>query len=86
MRAMSRIEDQIRSHITKVGGLPTTPGDHDRLIECGFIPSVRLLDLVGYLEDTFDVRLRPVDLVPEKLATVGLIADMVRTRITASRR
>jgi acyl carrier protein len=83
---MTSIEDQIRAHVTTTVGLATAPGDDDRLAERGFLPSVRLLDLVGYLEDTFGVHLRPVDLVPEKLATIGLIAEMVRGRLTASRR
>jgi acyl carrier protein len=83
---MISIEDQIRVYVAKVAQLESPPLDDDRLAERSFIASVRLLDLVGYLEDTFTVRLRAVDLVPEKLATIGVMAAMVRERITASQR
>lgn len=80
------IEDRIRAYVARVAKLETPPGDQDRLIERGFIPSVRLLDLVGFLEDEFEIRLRPVDLIPEKLVTIGSIAAIVRDRIKAKRR
>lgn len=79
------IEDRLRTFIVRRVKIATPPGDDDRLVESGFMPSVRLLDLVGSLEDEFGVRLRPVDLVPEKLATIRQIAAMVRERLTSSR-
>jgi len=80
------IADRIRAYITASARLATPPGDHDSLVERGFIASLRLLDLVGFLEDEFDIALRPVDLAPEKLATIAELAAMVRSRLTASRR
>ena len=80
-----RVEDVVRGYVVRIAGLPAPPGDGDRLVERGFIPSVRLLDLVGFLEDTFAIRLRPVDLTPDKLATVGGIASVVRARLTSPR-
>lgn len=74
------IEDQIRTYIAETMGLVEAPADDERLVERGFVPSVRMLDLVGFLEDTFAIRLRPVDLVPEKLATIAQMAAMVRAR------
>jgi acyl carrier protein len=78
------IEDTIRSYIAKAARLPVPPTDTDRLVDLGFIPSVRLLDLVGFLEDTFQIRLRSRDLVPEKLKSVAQIASIVRSRLTTS--
>jgi acyl carrier protein len=75
------LEDQIRAYITASGGLATPPGDHDRLVDRGFVPSVRMLDLVGFLEDELRITLRSVDLVPDKLATIAAIAAMVRARL-----
>lgn len=80
------LEDQIRAYITDSAGLAAPPGDHDRLVDRGFVPSVRMLDLVGFLEDELHITLRPVDLVPEKLATIAAIAAMVRGRLTDPRR
>jgi acyl carrier protein len=79
------IEDQLRAYITRVAGLPAPPADDDRLADHGYQASLALLELVAFLEDTFRIEVRPVDLVPAKLATIAQIAAMVRARITASR-
>ncbi len=76
------IEETIRGFVARTVGLTEPPGDDEPLVKRGFIPSVRLLDLVGFLEDTYGIRLRPVDLVPEKIATIGRIAAVVRARLT----
>jgi acyl carrier protein len=80
------IEETIRDYIIRSACLTRRPDDSDRLVEAGYVSSVRLLDLVGFLENTFEIRLRALDLVPEKLATIGGIATLVRARIAATRR
>lgn len=75
------LEDRIRAYIVSSASLPSAPGDHDRLIEHGYVPSIRMLDLIGFLEDELRITLRPVDLVPEKLATIAAIAATVRARL-----
>jgi acyl carrier protein len=74
------IEDRIRAYITETGELATPPADDDALVARGFVVSVRMLDLVGFLEDEFGVTLRPIDLVPERLATIAKLAATVRAR------
>ena len=81
----SEVKQQLRAYIRESIGMATAPGDDDRLVEQGFIASVRLLDLVGFLEDTFAIRLRPVDLTPDKLATIARIAEVVQQRIMSQR-
>jgi acyl carrier protein len=78
------IEDRIRDYITRTAQLPSPPADRDRLVDRGFVPSVRLLDLIGFLEDEFSIRLRAIDIVPEKLATIEQIASVVRTKLSSS--
>jgi acyl carrier protein len=78
------IADRIRAHVARAAGLPSPPTDADRLADLGYLPSIAMLELVGFLEDAFGIELRPVDLLPEKLATVGQIAAMVRARLAAS--
>jgi acyl carrier protein len=75
------IEDTIRQYIVITGRLAVPPADNERLVDRGFVASARLLDLVGFLEDTFTIRLRAVDLIPEKLATIAEIAAVVRARL-----
>lgn len=81
----AQVKHQIRDYVMQVTGLSVPPGNDDPLVERGFVASVRLLDLVGFLEDTFRIRLRPVDLVPENLATINLIAKLVASRVTPPR-
>jgi acyl carrier protein len=75
------IEDRIRDYIVRTARLSVPPHDDDGLVALGFVPSVRMLDLVGFLEDEFGIELRPVDLAPERLATIARMAEMVRARL-----
>lgn len=74
------IEDVIRTYIAEAGCI-APPSDHDRLADRGFVPSLRMLELVVFLEDRFGITLRPVDLLPDKLATIAQLAEMVRERM-----
>jgi acyl carrier protein len=80
-RGPGAIEDRIRAYIARTAKLATPPGDDDGLVALGFVASVRMLDLVGFLEDEFGIELRPIDLVPERLATIAQMAEMVRARL-----
>lgn len=76
---------RVRDYIVHATGLAAPPGDDERLTDRGFIPSVRMLDLVGFLEDAFAIRLRPIDLVPANLASIRQIAQVVQRRLTSRR-
>ena len=79
------VMQRVRDYIVTAIGLAAPPADDDRLADRGFIASVRMLDLVGFLEDTFAIRLRPVDLVPDNLASIRQIAQVVQRRVTSKR-
>lgn len=76
------IKRKLGGYIAQTVNLDAPPGDDERLVERGFVASVRLLDLVGFLEDEFKVRLRPVDLTPDKLGTITQIAEVVLKRLS----
>ena len=59
-------------------GLPVSAS----LIEAGVIDSTGVLELVGFLEETFDIRIRDDELVPENLDTVDNIVRFVETKRT----
>jgi len=80
------IENAIRTYVATASPEATVPHDDDRLVEHGFVASMQLLDFVGFLEDTFAIRLRAGDLVPEKLATIAQIATVVRGATSRARR
>lgn len=77
------IKAKLGAYVAQTIGLEAAPGEDERLVERGFVASVRLLDLVGFLEDEFAVRLRPVDLTPDKLGTISQIAEIVHKRAQA---
>lgn len=51
-----------------------------RLIEEAIVDSVGILQLVGFIEKTFDISLRPDDLVLKNFETVAAIRALVLAR------
>jgi len=47
------------------------------LIEAGVIDSTGVLELVGYLEDAFGIRIRDDELLPENLDTIDNVVGFV---------
>lgn len=80
--SMESVEDRLRRYIREEIGASAEIADDDKLVEKGFVASVRLLDLVGFIEDEWGVELSPRDVVPENLATIAAMARMIRARQT----
>jgi acyl carrier protein len=59
-------------------GLPVENlGERDRLVDSGLIDSLAILQIVSYLESTYEIEfsIRGVD--PEQLGSVGNILDLI---------
>jgi acyl carrier protein len=54
------------------------------LIRGGVLDSMSILQLVGFLEDTYGIELQAHELDVENLDTVGDIARLVRTKLPES--
>jgi acyl carrier protein len=54
-------------------GLPGTAS----LIEAGIIDSTGVLELVGFLEETYDIQIAEAELVPENLDSIDSIVGFV---------
>jgi acyl carrier protein len=52
------------------------------LIEAGLIDSTGVLELVGYLEDQFDIRIVNEELLPENLDSIDSIVAFVERKQT----
>ncbi|MFB3906286.1 MAG: acyl carrier protein [Acidobacteriota bacterium] len=52
-----------------------------RLIQDGIVDSVGILQLVGFIEKTFDIALRPDDLVLKNFETIAAIRNLVQMRM-----
>ena len=74
------IEDALRDHLVDEMEVSPPPADDDLLIEKGFVLSVRLLDLVGFIETEFEIELRPRDVSADNMASIATIAAMIRSR------
>ena len=51
--------------------------DATRLLTTGIISSLAVLELVEFLEDTYQIALRQDDLGPDRLDTINLIVGLV---------
>lgn len=49
----------------------------DSLLESGIIDSVKMLDLISFLEDTYKIEVDDDDLYPENFDTLNAIAEYV---------
>jgi acyl carrier protein len=63
--------------------LRTLPGDAS-LIEAGIIDSTGVLELVGFLERTYGLRIADHELVPENLDSIDRVVRFVESKRSAS--
>ena len=82
------IESEIRQFLAAnffLGDDPAGLGGSASLIEAGVIDSTGVLELVGFLEETFGVRIQDDELVPENLDTIdNIVAFVSRKRAAES--
>ena len=82
------MEDEIRAFLATnffLGDDRAGISGSSSLIDAGIIDSTGVLELVGFLEETFEIRIEDADLVPENLDSVDNIVRYVeRKRATAS--
>jgi acyl carrier protein len=84
---MSAIKNQIRGFIVDSFLLSERAArfaDSDSLIENDIVDSTGFLELVGFLEQTYGIRIDDLEMVPENLETLDRIAAFVdRKRASA---
>jgi acyl carrier protein len=74
------IEQAIREFLATnffLGDDPAGLAGSASLIEAGVIDSTGVLELVGFLEEQFDLRIQDDELVPENLDTIDNIVQFV---------
>jgi acyl carrier protein len=57
---------------------PPTP--ETRIIETGLIDSLGLFKLIAFIEDHFDVRIEPDEILIENFATINAITGLIRAK------
>jgi acyl carrier protein len=58
--------------------------ENESLIEGGIIDSLGLVELIGYIENTYDIVVGEDDLVPENFDTLSAIEAFVSNRLPLS--
>jgi acyl carrier protein len=82
------IEEEIRQFIVgnfMTGLNPRTLRDKDSLLENGVIDSTGVLELVGFLEEKYEISVADEELVPENLDSISNAAAYIRKKRAAMR-
>jgi acyl carrier protein len=77
------MEQKIREFLAAnffLGDDPSQLNGSTSLIEAGIIDSTGVLELVGFLEEEFEVRIDDEDLVPENLDSIDNIVRFVERK------
>ena len=52
----------------------------DSLLELGIVDSVKMLDLIAFIEDTFEIKVDEEDLYPENFDSINAIAEYIESK------
>jgi acyl carrier protein len=74
------IREKIRNFVIDRFLLGTDPGslhDDDSFLETGLIDSTGVLELIGFIEGTFGIRIQEEEMVPDNLDSLALATAFV---------
>lgn len=77
------IKQAIKDHIVKefmYGNTETAVDDDLQLIQDGIIDSLGIFRVIGFLEEQFEIKVKPEDVVLENFETVASIKNLVVAR------
>jgi acyl carrier protein len=77
------IKQQVRDFITTNFYVPdpTALGDSTSLLDKGIIDSTGVLEVIGFIEDTFGITVEDSEMLPENLDSVERIAAYVSRKL-----
>jgi acyl carrier protein len=81
---MQAIEQEIRQFIIGnflFGASETTLSNDDSLLDLGIIDSTGVLELVAFLEDQYEIKIRDDELVPKNLDSVNNLVQFIDRKI-----
>jgi acyl carrier protein len=80
------VEQKIRDYVQQnfLFGNPLTYSDEDSFLKLGIIDSTGVLELIGFVQETFDFTIEDEDIVPENLDSVRNLANFIRRKIPAN--
>lgn len=60
-------------------------GEEDSFLQNGIIDSTGILELVAWIEETFEIKISDMDLLPENFDSVRRLADFIERSLDAQR-
>jgi acyl carrier protein len=77
------LRSQIRSFIAKNFYVPdgTTIADEASLLDQGVIDSTGVLEVIGFLEDSFHLTVEDIEMVPENLDSIDRLTAFVERKL-----
>ena len=77
---MNPIAQQIRQFLIKQFPAAAQIGIQDPLLENGIVDSLGVLDVVGFIEQSFSLTVSDDELVPENFATIERLCEFVESK------
>jgi acyl carrier protein len=76
------IEEQVRHFITEnfLFGEEKKVADTDSFLENGIIDSTGVLEVVSFVEDTFNIKVKDEEMVPENLDSISNLANFIKKK------
>lgn len=77
------IKGKIKGYILEnflYGGSSDQIADDDSFLEKGIIDSTGILELVGFIEETFAVKVADEDLVPENMDSINRLGEFILSK------
>jgi len=79
----SEIQKQVREYVIEnfvLGDEEDTFSDNQSFLDTGLIDSTGILEVIGYLEDEYEITIEDDEMVPENLDSVDRIARFVHAK------
>ena len=77
------IEQQIRNFIIETflfGESNNGLKDTDSLLETGIIDSTGVLELIAFIEETYGIKVKDEELIPENLDSIENVSEFIRRK------
>lgn len=81
---MSEIANKVRDYIQEFITYGDPVKDDQSLIESGTVDSTGAMELILFLEETFDIAVEDEEVDPENLDTINIIAKFVENKLKES--
>lgn len=81
---MSEVANKVRDYIQEFITYGDPVKDDQSLIESGTVDSTGAMELILFLEETFDIAVEDEEVDPENLDTINIIAKFVENKLKES--